>query len=541
MGTRLEQLQAATKAKTAAGQPISAQPIAAPVAVKPGTPTVGAVTAAVSQPKAATAPVSGTASSVKNASAIPATQSAVKSSVTTPTAAIGALAGVSAGMPKPTAPVTAQAPTAAVAQPNTNYVQQGGKTLNDLLYLKKSYESGKTGAAAYAGQYYNQLDPNTAAAVKSMNAAQLEQYIAGLGSGNATAAQIAPQEAMQVTPAIAAKDYNALAQAQYDRELAAMLAGAQSQETELKRRYEYANGVTQDNRQLETAMFNRNNAPTAWDGSTGYQAAQMDRNRSIEDHYTGEALKDNVAAAYSQANALRGQVGNYLTTAANQLQTADQQLAMQEAGLTGVYKGQQTMQGAANAASLAGQNIANQMAQIELQNYPETTRLKLRQLQQQVNAGSISNQTAAYQLQQLTDPNSVTNQAASLELAMKQIDASNYSETQKLQLEQLRKTVEQIGKVQPVSDYELRMQALDLQKAELQLQELQTGKTAETAKAEDYISSIDKIAVPNSNGVLKNPDQVESYIVNSPLSEYEMYRLYGMYGLKWEGAIPSPE
>lgn len=567
MSTKLEQIQAAAKAKQAAGQPIFSQQVSTPtVAVQTPTPAVGvssapkAATPAVSTPAVST-PVQNTASSVKNASSLSpqiAAEVQRKASagiaLTNPTAATqsayNAAVKPAVTAPKATAPAASAAPTAAVSQPNTNYVQQGGKTLNDLLYLKKSYESGKTGAAAYAGQYYNQLDPNTAAAVKDMNAAQLEQYIMGLGSGNATAAQVVPQEAMQATPAVAAKDYNALAQAQYDRELAAMLAGAQSQETELNRRYEYANGVTQDNRQLETATFNRNNAPTAWDGSTGYQAAQMDRNRSIEDHYTKEGLTDAVAAAYAQSNAFRDQSGNFISTKANELQTAAQQLAMQEAGLTGIYKGQQTMQGASNAASTAGQllsnqsqQIANQIAQINLDNYPTQVKLELQQLQQQVESGKISNAQAQYQLTELTNPESTTNQVKALELKMKQIDASNYSESQKLQLEQLRKTVAEIGKVVPVSDTEARLNQLKVLTAEAELQKLQesSSTTKSTAKTyEDYQSNIEKIARRDEDtGDLLNPERVEEYILNSDMSEYEMYRAYRANGLKWGGAIPT--
>lgn len=551
MSTRLEQLQNAVKAKQAAGQPVFSSPVSAPtaavqqapqqVATAPTAtkaPVAAAVTPTAKAPTATLSPQMQQEIQRKAAAGI---------ALTNPTAASTAAynAAKSPTVQRPAAAVKPVTQTAVA--PNTNYVAQGGKTLNDILYLKDNYRAdNKNYIAAQANPLYAQLDQQTAAMVKGMSADQLRSYINGLGSQQTAATQNQGTPVMQDIPV----DYNALATAEYERQLASMLAGAQSNEKEINRRYDYANNVTQDNRQLETATFNRNNAPTAWDGSTGYQAAQMDRNRSIEDHYTQEGLTDAVAAAYAQANAFRDQSGNFISTKANELKTAAQQLAMQEAGLTGIYKGQQTMAGASNAASTAGQllsnqsqQIANQIAQINLDNYPTQVKLELQQLQQQVDSGKISNAQAQYQLSELTNPESTTNQVKALELQMKQIDASNYSESQKLQLEQLRKTVAEIGKVVPVSDTEARLNQLKVLTAEAELQKLQesSSTTKSTAKTyEDYQSNIEKIARRDEDtGDLLNPERVEEYILNSDMSEYEMYRAYRANGLKWGGAIPT--
>ena len=551
MGTRLEQLQAAAKAKTAAGQPIFSAPVNAPQVQTPqvstpavSTPSTVKTTQPVPNMSTATAPATNNSAAIqteiqrKAALGIPLTNTSNAAN----NAAYSAAVKAPVQTPAVSTPVQTPAYTPSA---NTNYVAQGGQTLNDLLYLKKSYEGGKTGAAAYATPLYSKLDPQTAAAVKGMNAAQLEAYISGQ-SGQPTAATQAPTEA----PAVAAKDYRALAQAQYDQELSALLAGAQSQETELDRRFEYADQVTDDNRTLRDASYYRNNAPKAWDGSIDYRTAMQERQDGIEDHYTGEALKDNVAAAYSQANAFRGQAGNYLTTKAGELESADKQYNLQVAGLTGVLNGQQTMQGAANAASTAGQLlnnqsqvIANQIAQIDLSTYPQQAALQLQQLQQQVQSGKISNDTAAYQFSQLTDPASTTNQAAALELQMKQIDASNYSEQQKLQLEQLRKTVAEIGQQPYQSETDKQLDQLKVEQAKLELQKLREGEPAKADKDttfEDVQSNIEKIAQRDKKtNAITNSTTVEDYILNSNLSPYEMYRAYGVYGLKWEGAAPS--
>lgn len=555
MSTKLEQIQAAVKSKLATGQKLIDTPVTnAPTAAVQTTPqpTATATTAA----KAPVATVTPTVKApTATATVSPQIQQEIQRKAAAGIALTNPTAASSAAYKTAQQPAVAQSPAVAVktsVQPtsapavaaNTNYVAQGGKTLNDILYLKDNYRAdNKNYISSQANPLYAQLDQQTAAMVKGMSADQLRNYINGLGSQKTATTQ------NEGIPEEAPVDYTALATAEYERQLAAMLAGAQSNEKELNRRYEYANDVTQDNRQLETASFYRNNAPTAWDGSTGYQAAQTDRNRGIEDHYTQEGLTDAVAAAYANANAFRDQSGNFINTKANELQSQAQQLAMQESGLTGTYKGQQTMQGAASSASTAGQlisnqgqlisnqgqQIANQIAQINLDNYPAQVKLQLQQLQQQVNSGAISNQTAQYQLQQLTDPTSVTNQVAALDLQMKQIDASNYSEQQKLQLEQLRKTVAEIGKVQPVSSYEQQMQSLDLQKAQLQLQQLQ-NPTSTAMTAEEYATSyLDKSVQRDEDGAITNLNDVKAQILQSGLPDGDIAKLYLRYG------IPLPQ
>ncbi|WP_339317919.1 hypothetical protein [Paenibacillus sp. FSL R10-2734] len=557
MPTVLEQMQAAAKAKLAAGQSLAANPVSnAPKAAVQNSPqptitASKAPTPTVATPRPTTNAVAAPASAVaaRNTNTIgqrvPATTPATAASITrAPT--VGTIVSPATKTMTPTATSKTPAPSAGsapatAAAPNTNYVAKGGQTLNDILYLKKEYESGKKGAAAYATPSYAKLDPTLAAKVKGMNASQLEAYINGQNGQSYSPEETAATETV-------GKDYNALAQAAYDRELAAMLAGAQSQETELNRRYAYTNGVNQDNRAVQDYVFNQNNAPSDRDRSTNFRGAQIDRNRSVEDHYTQEALTDATAAAYSQANAFRNQSGNYIATKAAELENADKQYNLQVAGLTGVLNGQQTMQGKANDASVAGQllsntsqELANKIAQIDLSTYPQQSALKLQQLQQQIAAGKISNDTAAYQFTQLTDPNSATNQAQALDLQMKQIDASNYSQQQKLQLEQLRKTVAEIGKVPYQSDTDARLDQLKVLTAEAELQKLQETAAKPAGKTyEDYQSNIEKIIQRDKKGVVSNPSEVEEYILTSGLSDYEQYRAIKSSGLKWPEGVPVP-
>lgn len=129
MSTRLEEIRAAVKEKTAAGQPIFASPI--------GAPTVATVTP-------------------------PPTTSTIGPGVSN--------TGYTSGVP--TAPGVT--PTTA---PTTNYGGTGN-TLNEILYSKKQYDAGNKGwAAQNAQQYYSKLDPTESAAVSKMNTQQLTDYI----------------------------------------------------------------------------------------------------------------------------------------------------------------------------------------------------------------------------------------------------------------------------------------------------------------------------------------------------------------------------
>jgi len=66
------------------------------------------------------------------------------------------------------------------------------------------------------------------------------------------------------------------------------------------------------------------------------------------------------------------------------------------------------------------------------------------------------------------------------------------------------------------------------------------AKAAAPKTFEDYQSNVDKIVQRDKKGIITNPQTVEDYIINSDLSPYEMYRAYGVYGLKWDGEVPKP-
>lgn len=66
------------------------------------------------------------------------------------------------------------------------------------------------------------------------------------------------------------------------------------------------------------------------------------------------------------------------------------------------------------------------------------------------------------------------------------------------------------------------------------------AKAAAPPVFEDFQSNIEKIVQrDDKTKAVTNPQTVEDYILNSNLSPYEMYRAYGVYGLKWGGEVPT--
>lgn len=148
-----------------------------------------------------------------------------------------------------------------------------------------------------------------------------------------------------------------------------------------------------------------------------------------------------------------------------------------------------------------------------------------------------ANQEAEWRLKELQDPNSNTNRMAKLDLEMKEMEAANMPEETKLRLEQLRKTIAEIGSDPYRSPDQIRMDELNIQKAELEIEEIKKGDKPETA--ESLNSYIKGVAKYDTDGALTNPEAVEDTILLSNLSEYEMYRAYKSFGIPWAGPVPA--
>ena len=128
------------------------------------------------------------------------------------------------------------------------------------------------------------------------------------------------------------------------------------------------------------------------------------------------------------------------------------------------------------------QIISNKIDSLKLQHLPETMKLELEQLKQQVSTGKIDVQTAEYNLNELTNPNSVTNQRNKLQLQLDQMNVSNTSTQNKLEVQKLQKQIAQIGKVKPQSSYDSQMNQIKLDTAKIKLEKLKKdGGSTSTA------------------------------------------------------------
>jgi hypothetical protein len=118
--------------------------------------------------------------------------------------------------------------------------------------------------------------------------------------------------------------------------------------------------------------------------------ARIERNRSL--------LRNNYEADITAAQA--GVEATALQNIINQI-NQDRSFALQEAGTTGVYKGQQTLEG--QAQELANKKAQMDIAAQEIANsyLPETYKLEAERLRQQVEAGRIDIDTALAQLQRI--------------------------------------------------------------------------------------------------------------------------------------------
>lgn len=254
------------------------------------------------------------------------------------------------------------------AQGNTQYVAQGGKDLNQILYLKNLYESSpqnkgaQTWAAGQAGQYYSNLDPGVASQVKGMNAQQLNDYINGLGDQRvAGPTPEAPQALTQNTTGYINDIYNLASQnaqnAAYDARNQADAVNLQNAMGLQELMANQGLGASGEN---ITASLNQNAQRSNSLNQINNQLSQNLNNLGID---RAQSLREqfNLDRDYGlQEAGLMGMLNGQRTLAGQQFdrgifesdrdyglrsnaQNWGQQMDL--AGLTGSYNGQRTLQG----------------------------------------------------------------------------------------------------------------------------------------------------------------------------------------------------
>jgi len=218
---------------------------------------------------------------------------------------------------------------------------------------------------------------------------------------------------------------------------------------------------------------------------------------------------------------------------------ADRQFGLQEAGLTGVYGGQQTLAG----QQLALQNQAQQWQQNFQQSQFDFNRaiteagvtgvfqgmptMQRQEWEQAMRGNELDLQTKQFNLKQLQDPNSPVNQKQALELQMLQLQNQYAGPQMKLQLEQLRKSIAEIGKAPYKDQQQVQLDALKIAQSQEQLNQmkLQTQQMQGTNPAEVERQALGQLPVDQALKLLE--DNRSAYIQTLGIEEFnKLLKLY---------------
>lgn len=168
--------------------------------------------------------------------------------------------------------------------------------------------------------------------------------------------------------------------------------------------------------------------------------------------------------------------GRQLGLQAEQMKT---QTELAEAGLTGTYRGQQTMQGRQSVLAEENARISNEAAQLQLSALPDKIKNEAALIQQQLKQGQLGIEQAQYQLNQLKDPKSIYNQMQALELQAKKL--GNVA---------LSKQIAQIGRRPPVDPLDQRKKQLQIQAMEMELQNARGAGGVDTTKYDKGLETV---------------------------------------------------
>jgi hypothetical protein len=123
----------------------------------------------------------------------------------------------------------------------------------------------------------------------------------------------------------------------------------------------------------------------------------------------------------------------------------------------------------------------------------------------------------------------ISNKAALIANQLAEMEIRNYPEEEKLKLQQLKKQISQIGATPAMTQYDI-----DIKKAQLDQIKAETSKIREeanTAKYDNpyYVTPEKKIDSMKASG--KTSDDIERYILNGGFSQNYMTQLYGYAGI----------
>lgn len=329
-----------------------------------------------------------------------------------------------------------------------------------------------------------------------------------------------------------------------NKERSDLQTAADKQSTAIRDNAAYANKLLNDSRVLGDVTRTQTANPFANLGRTSFNEGLVGRQREIENGQLAAGLTN-------ELNAIQQDLYNFDKLAPdkqrmliNEMTRIERQYGLEEGQLMGTFNGQRTLAGQAqdyaqsssNPANI-GQNIQNQISQLNLNNAPEQIRLGLDALKQEVATGNLNQQEAEYKLKELTDPNSTTNQMKNLELEMARLEAANLPETQRLELQKLRKEISNIGKTTTKVKTEAEILADKVKIAEYtkKLSDLESGVT-EAPKFNTSLANTLKNQYTTKNSItgqesISDPAALRAAIIASTTSDEETDQMLIFFGL----------
>lgn len=203
------------------------------------------------------------------------------------------------------------------------------------------------------------------------------------------------------------------------------------------------------------------------------------------------------------ANAIRQDRDNYLNSLDTQANTLQSTAADNELALTGEIEAQrlkdlQAARQYADSMDMQNQQFQYGMSQDALNRMDNLTQLGTQnnQWQQTFDADQKWKDYQAKQAEREAQwAQSADNPAVKAQILANQIselELQNLPEQQRLQIQQLKKQIAQIGAVQPISDYEKQMQTVALETAKEKLDQLKNPPASQGDTVNYWISSATK-------------------------------------------------
>jgi hypothetical protein len=194
-------------------------------------------------------------------------------------------------------------------------------------------------------------------------------------------------------------DIAALAKARIDKILQAGRTSAQGSLASARNAFDYTKQITNDNRTLQTGLFNETNNP--FSGKTTYDKAMMERNRSIEDTATNKDYNANVAQIQQKLADLESAAPGDEQQIIDDLRQMERQFGISVAQLQEQQKNNQFNQMDANRKfdyGVGQDQIRNDIAKAGLTgNYQDSAQVNTVKKQMAANSAAYASATPAEQ------------------------------------------------------------------------------------------------------------------------------------------------